>query len=396
MRKQSSIAEQFVECLDSVLSGASKPVSLHEPEFAGNEWAYVKECLDTGWVSSVGKFVDAFERQIVEITGARHAVAAVNGTAGLQVALHALGVGAGDEVFVPALTFVATANAVVHCGAVPHFIDSEERTFGMSPRALADRIAEVAEPVAGGGYRNRVTGRRLAAVMPMHVFGNVMEIEELIEVASRYGLPVVEDAAESLGSSRAGKHSGTFGTMGVFSFNGNKVVTTGGGGAIVTDDPALAQRLKSLTTTAKLPHSWEFVHEEVAFNFRMPNLNAALGCAQLEQLEGMLQRKRVLARRYATVFEGHPAITFTDNIDSNFWLNSVRLKGMNLNDRNTVLQASVIAGYQCRPVWRLMHRLPMYESSPRSTLEVAEMLEAELVNLPSSAYLADAFSAPNV
>ena len=389
MNPESSLQKQFVACLEQVLRNARKPVSLHEPEFAGNEWHHVKDCIDSGWVSSVGKYVDEFESRIADITGAKHAVAVVNGTTGLHVALHAAGVGAGDEVFVPALTFVATANAVSHCGAVPHFIDSEDRTFGMDPCALAARLADVAEPVAGGGYRNRLTGRRLAGVVPMHVFGQPMAIEALVEIAGRYALPVVEDAAESLGSFVSGRHTGTFGSMGVFSFNGNKIVTTGGGGAIVTDDPALARRLKSLTTTAKRPHPWEFVHDETAFNYRMPNLNAALGCAQLEQLPGMLRRKRLLASAYAKAFDGYPAFAYTEPSEGNCWLNSVRLTDASLDVRDSVLQASIDAGYHCRPVWRLMHRLPMYEGCPRGALLVAEALERELINLPSSAFLAD-------
>ena len=389
MNLESSLPRQFLACLHQVLGGAGKPTSLHEPEFAGNEWQYVKECIDTGWVSSVGKYVDAFEARMAEITGASHAVAVVNGTAGLHVALHAAGVAAGDEVFVQALTFVATANAVSHSGATPQFIDSEESTFGMDPRALAERLARVAEPVPGGGFRNRQTGRRLAAVMPMHVFGQPMDIEGLVEVAQRYGLMVIEDAAESLGAFRGGRHTGTFGTMGVFSFNGNKIVTTGGGGAVVTNDPALARRLKSLTTTAKSAHPWEFVHEEIAFNYRMPNLNAALGCAQLEQLPSMLRRKRLLSDRYASAFEGRPEFAYSATVDGNCWLNSVRLTGASLDTRNSVVQASLDAGYQCRPVWRLMHRLTMYEGCPRGELPCAEVLEQELINLPSSACLAD-------
>lgn len=389
MKQVTSLQAQFLACLDQVLGGIRTPISLHEPEFTGNEWQYVKECIDTGWVSSVGKYVDALESRIAEITGAKHAIAVVNGTAGLQVAMHAVGIGAGDEVFVPALTFVATANAVSHCGATPHFIDSEARTFGMDSRALEVRLSEVAEPAPGGGFRNRQTGRRLAGVVPMHVFGQPMDIEALIEVAQRFGLPVIEDAAESLGAFRTGRHTGTFGTMGVFSFNGNKIVTTGGGGAIVTNDPALARRLKSLTTTAKRAHPWEFVHDEVAFNFRMPNLNAALGCAQLEQLTEMLRRKRVLADRFAKAFENHRAFVYSATVEGNCWLNSVRLIDASEETRNSVLQACMEAGYHCRPVWRLMHRLQMFEDCPRGELLCAEKLENELITIPSSAFLAD-------
>jgi perosamine synthetase len=387
-----SPASDFVSRLQRVLGHSALPIALHEPEFSGNEWLYVKECLDTGWVSSVGKFVDEFEARLAEVTGAKHAIAVVNGTAGLHVALHVAEVMPGDEVFAPALTFVATANAIAHCGAVPHFIDSEERTFGMDPEALSNRLAEVAEPIAGGGYRNRLTGRRLAGIVPMHVFGQPMEIEALVEIAGRYGLPIVEDAAESLGSFSSGKHTGTFGSMGVLSFNGNKVITTGGGGAVLTNDSTMAHRLKSLTTTAKRPHPWEFVHDETAFNYRLPNLNAALGCAQLEQLPGMLLRKRRLADAYANAFADCSPLIFTRRADSNCWLNAIRFVGANFEDRDFLLRASIDAGYHCRPVWRLMHRLPMYQACPRGPVNVAERLECELINLPSSAVLAERLS----
>ena len=387
-----SSASDFVSRLQRVLGHPAQPIALHEPEFSGNEWLYVKECLDTGWVSSVGKFVDEFEARLAEVTGAKHAIAVVNGTAGLHVALHVAGVMPGDEVFAPALTFVATANAIAHCGAVPHFIDSEERTFGMDPEALSNRLAEVAEPIAGGGYCNRLTGRRLAGILPMHVFGQPMEIEALVEIAGRYGLPIVEDAAESLGSFASGKHTGTFGAMGVLSFNGNKVITTGGGGAVLTNDSTMAHRLKSLTTTAKRPHPWEFVHDETAFNYRLPNLNAALGCAQLEQLPGMLLRKRRLADAYANAFADCSPLVFSRSADSNCWLNAIRFVGASFEDRDSLLRASIDAGYHCRPVWRLMHRLSMYEGCPRDALQIAEKLERELINLPSSAFLADSIS----
>jgi perosamine synthetase len=382
----------FTSVLRRVLGEASSPISLHEPEFRGNEWAYVKECIDTGWVSSVGKYVDEFERQIASVTGARHAVAVVNGTAALHVALTLVGVRHGEEVIVPSLSFVATANAVSHCGAFPHFVDSSAATLGLDPQALDAHLDRIAEKLPGGGVRNRETGRRIAAIIPMHTFGFPVDMESLLEVAGRWGLPVVEDAAESLGSSYHGQAMGTFGKVGTLSFNGNKIVTTGGGGAIVTNDPALARLAKELTTTAKRPHKWEFFHEMVAFNYRLPNLNAALGCAQLERLPDFLARKRRLAMAYRDAFAGMPGVQFVDEQPGsigNFWLVAIRLPGVTLPERDALLAAANEAGYHCRPVWTLLHRLPMYAQCPRAGLPVAEALEATLINVPSSPALAE-------
>lgn len=380
---------ELVARLTRVLGHPASPIGLHEPEFAGNEWAYVKECLDTGWVSSVGKYVNEFEVRLAAYTGAKHAVAVVNGTAGLHVALVAAGVVPGDEVLVPALSFVATANAVSHCGALPHFVDSAGDTLGLDPDALMRHLQKVAEP-SGGGLRNRVTGRRLAAIVPMHVFGRPVDMVGLLAVAARYGLPVVEDAAESLGSFIGDRHTGTFGALGVLSFNGNKIITTGGGGAILTNDSDVARRIKHLTTTAKLPHRWEFSHDEVAYNYRLPNLNAALGCAQLERLPELLASKRRLAAAYAEAFTDAGACQFVTELvgtTSNHWLNAIALDPSEAEYRDDFLAAAYEAGFHCRPVWRLLHRLPMYEACPRADLPVAEVLERQLINLPSSARL---------
>lgn len=359
---------------------------LHEPEFSGKELQYVTECVETGWVSSVGKFVDQLEVQLAKLTGAAHAVVVVNGTAALQIALELVGVEPGDEVLVPALSFVATANAVSHCGAIPHFVDSSEETLGMDPQALSNHLAQAAT-FTNGKCINRETGRRISAVVPMHAFGHPVAIEEILSVAASYGLPTVEDAAESLGSTVQGKHTGTFGRIGVLSFNGNKIITTGGGGALITSDVELGRRAKYLTTTAKRPHRWEFFHDEVAYNFRMPNLNAALGCAQLEQLPSFLKRKRLLAARYKEAF-ATSGLAFIDEprgTVSNFWLNAIRLPNADRNQRDSLLTAAHEAGFQCRPVWNLLHRLPMYLNSPRAPLPVAEALEISLINVPSSA-----------
>lgn len=379
-------AGDLLAVLRDILGPAEEPIQLHEPEFAGNEWAYVKDCIDTGWVSSVGKYVDEFERRIAELTGARHAVAVANGTAALHVAMILVGVRPGDEVIVPSLSFVATANAVAHSGAIPHFVDSNERTLGLDPDALDAHLQQVAEKTAGG-VRNKVTGRRIAAVAPMHTFGFPVDLARLLEVAGHWDLPVVEDAAESLGSTYQGRHTGTFGTVGTLSFNGNKVVTTGGGGAILTNDPEIGRRAKSITTTAKRPHRWEFFHEEVAFNFRLPNINAALGCAQLERLPGMLARKRKLAAAYRQRLEGVSTLQMVDEQPGsagNFWLVAVRVLNADMAVRDKVLGLVNDAGYHCRPVWTLLHRLPMYASAPRAPLPCAELLEARLVNVPSS------------
>ena len=383
------ICERLLAVLEEVIP-AGGPKSLHEPEFAGNEWNYLKQCLDTGWVSSVGKFVDEFEIRLAQFTGAKHAVAIVNGTAALEVIVRLAGVNGGDEVLVPAVTFVASANAVAHCGAIPHFVDSEESTLGLDADALHAHLARIAERSAGG-WRNNVTGRRLAAILPVHVLGHPAQMERILEVAAAYDLPVIEDAAESLGSTLNGKHTGTFGLAGALSFNGNKIVTTGGGGAIITDDTALARRAKHLTTTAKRAHPWEFFHDEVAFNYRLPNLNAALGCAQLERLPDMLARKRGLARRYRARLAQTTGLEFIDepaSSRSNFWLNAVRADLANMAERNLVLDRLLAAGYQCRPIWTLLHRLPMYQDCPRAPLPVGERLEASVIKLPSSAALA--------
>jgi perosamine synthetase len=369
--------QSLLGVLQQVVGPAAGTVPLHEPEFAGNEWAYVKECIDTGWVSSVGKFVDRFEQQLAEVTGAKHAVAVANGTAGLHIALVLAGVQPGDEVIVPALSFVGTANSASHAGAIPHFVDSEAATLGLDPQALADHLARIAER-RGDALVNRETGRRIAAVVPMHAFGHAVDLDRLLEVCGRYGLPIVEDAAESLGSTWRGRHTGTFGQVGVLSFNGNKTVTTGGGGALLFNDSALARRAKHLTTTAKQPHRWAFMHDEVAWNYRLPNINAALGCAQLEQLPGFLARKRTLARRYEQALAGSPWFRFVaepEGCESNYWLVAL-------------LAAANDAGYQCRPVWTLLNKLPMYTACPSAPLPVAREIESSLINLPSSPRLA--------
>lgn len=363
---------------------------LHEPWFVGNEWAYLKECLDSTFVSSVGEFVTRFEADLAAYTGSKHVVAVVNGTAALHIALKLGGVRAGDEVLVPALTFVATPNAVSYCGAVPHFVDSNERTLGVDPEALRSYLADLAVPT-DGGVINRATGRPIRAVVPMHVFGHPVELEALVKVAAEFGLVVIEDAAESLGSTYHGRHTGTFGRLGILSFNGNKTITTGGGGAILTDDPELAKRAKHLTTTARIPHQWEYRHDEVGYNYRLPNLNAALGCAQLEQLPRLLAAKRVLFDAYADAFRGlHGLKLMSEPAESrsNYWLQAVILDNELAGERDAILAATNERGLMTRPVWALNHDLPPFTHCPRMPLPVATGLQKRVINIPSSAQLA--------
>lgn len=379
----------ILEAIEQVAKGADKPVPLHQPSFGGNEWKYIKECLDTGWVSSVGKYVDRFEGMLAEYCGARRAIAVLNGTAALQVCLELAGTTRGDEVLVPALTFVGTANAVTYCGAIPHFVDSDEVSLGVDPRKLADYLGEIAEVRPGGAF-NRRTGARIRALVPMHTFGHPVDLDPLIEVAARYKMALVEDAAESLGSFYKGRHTGAIGRLGALSFNGNKVITTGGGGAILTNDEELGRRAKHLTTTARTVHRWQFSHDQVGYNYRLPNINAALGCAQLEQLDAFLADKRGLADRYAEAFRGVEGVCLFREpayAKSNYWLNAILLDTRFSAERDTVLQMTNDSGYSTRPAWSLMSALPMFSDHPSMPVDVAESIEARLVNLPSSASL---------
>jgi perosamine synthetase len=381
------LADTIAERIRSVTN--SPKVALHEPSFKGNELAYVSECIETGWVSSVGSYVDKFEHDLAEYTGARHAVVVSNGTSGLQVALVMVGVQAGDEVLIPALSFVATANAVSHCGAHPHFVESDSATLGMDVGVLADYLREIAE-LRHGVCINKRTGRRIGAVVPMHTFGHPVDMPALLELAQRYSIEVVEDAAESLGSWIGDRHTGRFGHCGMISFNGNKIVTTGGGGAIITDDSALAKRAKHLTTTAKLPHPWAFSHDEVAFNYRMPNLNAALGCAQLERLPEFVRAKRALTERYLAAFSDIPEVELfveRSGTTANYWLQTLLLTQAVAVERDAILKATNAAGQMTRPVWNLLTTLPMYGQCETMPLPVATDLAMRIINIPSSSHL---------
>lgn len=362
-------------------------LALHEPVFAGNEIAYLEQCIKSTFVSSVGKFVDRFEEMLAEATGARRAIAVVNGTAALHACFRLAGVEPGDEVISPALTFIATTNAIAYCGASPHFVDSSFKTLGMDAQALGARLEAIAQR-GPGGATNRETGRRIAAIVPMHTFGHPVDMDEIVAIARHWDIPVVEDAAESLGSTYKGHAVGSQARLAALSFNGNKIVTTGGGGAILTNDEELGRRAKHITTTAKLPHKWAFVHDEIGFNYRLPNLNAALGCAQLEQLDGFLASKRRLAAAYDRAFAGVPGIAFArepEGTTSNYWLNAILLDEAHAGLRDEVLSALNDSGFGARPTWTLMHRLPMFAACPRGDLRVAESIERRLINLPSSA-----------
>lgn len=385
---QATVVERIVGALRA--SVGDGPVALHEPHFGGNEWRYLKECLDSTFVSSVGPFVDRFEVELAAFTGARHAVAVANGTAALHIALLLAGARAGDEILVPALTFVATTNAIAYCGSVPHFVDSEERTLGVDPHALREYLTSISER-RDGLCVNRRTGRVIRALVPMHVFGHPADIDGLVAVARDFGVTLVEDAAESLGSLYRGTHTGTFGAIGTLSFNGNKTITTGGGGALITNDAQLARHAKHLTTTAKVPHRWEYRHDEIGYNYRMPNLNAALGCAQLEQLPGLLAAKRRLHQRYVAAFAGVQGVRLMSEpagCSSNYWLQTLVLDASQAGERDAVLAATNDAGLMTRPVWVLNHRLAAFRDSPRMPLTVAESLERRIINVPSSAQLA--------
>ena len=366
-----------------------KKAALHEPQFSGNESKYVQECIDSTFVSSVGKFVNRFEKEIADYTGVKYAVAVVNGTAALHIALVLAGVKAGDEVLVPALSFVATANAVRYSGAKPHFVDSEERTLGIDPEALRDYLQNVTEQ-RNGICVNLNNGSPIRALIPVHIFGHPCDLEGLISVAKDFNLTMIEDSAESLGSFYQGQHTGTFGLLGTLSFNGNKIITTGGGGAILTDDSELAKRAKHITTTAKIPHRWDYVHDEVGYNYRMPNLNAAVGCAQLEQLQDFLVSKRNLFEKYKDVFSEIAGLRlFAEQkfSQSNYWLQALLLDDSVTNQRDSILEATNSAGLMTRPAWTLLHKLTPFQGCSHAPLPVAESLEKRIINLPSSSGL---------
>lgn len=359
-------------------------IPLHEPKFIGNEKAYVIDCIDSTFVSSVGKYVDRFEQMMAEYTGAKYAIATVNGTAALHVALKLVGVSQDDEVITQPLSFIATCNAISYCGATPVFVDVDRDTLGMSPVSLRSFLSTNTTQTSAGCINNS-TGQKISAVVPMHTFGQPCRIDEIAKICEEYGIPLIEDAAESLGSYYQGRHTGTFGKLAAFSFNGNKTITTGGGGMIITDDKDLAKRAKHITTTAKQPHPYEFIHDEIGYNYRLPNINAALGCAQLESLPRILESKRSIASAYAEFFSASN-INFVqepDQAKSNYWLNALILEDKQARD--VFLKELNAAGVMARPIWRLMNELTMFQDCQSADLSNAKWLEERVVNIPSSA-----------
>lgn len=366
------------------LFGTEETVPLHAPLFIGNEKKYLNECIDTTFVSSVGKFVDRFEEEIAAYTGAPKAVVCVSGTNALHMAMMLVGVEREDEVLTQALTFIATCNAISYIGAHPVFIDVDMETLGLSPNAVKAWLEKNAELKNGICYNKR-TGRRVKACVPMHTFGHPVKIDELVQICNEWHIELVEDAAESIGSLYKGKHTGTFGKVGAISFNGNKTITTGGGGMLLFQDEELGKFAKHLTTQAKVPHRWAFVHDHIGYNYRMPNINAALGCAQLENLERYVENKRETAQIYADFFKNVPDITFftePENCRSNYWLNVVMLKDKAAQQE--FLEYTNDHGVMTRPVWELMNRLEMFKHCENDGLKNTEWLADRIVNIPSS------------
>lgn len=379
--------KQWQEIIQGIkeIYGSKDFIPLHEPTFSDKEVEYATDCIRTGWVSSVGKYVDEFEKRLVEYTGVKRAVAVVNGTAALHIALKIAGVQANDEVFMPALTFIATANAVSYLQAVPHFVDVSGETLGIDPIKLEEHIREIGE-IHNNQLINKMTGRVIRAIVPMHTFGHPVDIDPLIDICKRYNLVLVEDAAEALGSYYKGKHTGGFGLVGALSFNGNKIMTTGGGGAILTNDEQLADYAKHITTTAKIPHRWEYRHDEIGYNYRMPNINAALGCAQIEKMDVFLAKKRALTQSYKKLFEQ------IDGVDlfvepafgtSNYWLQTIILDSEQ-HSRDDVLDLLNKDGAMARPIWTPMNELTPYMHCPKGDLSVTNELNKRVINIPST------------
>lgn len=372
------------------------PVALHEPDFSDTRASeLVQDCLSSGWVSTAGRWVGVFEQELAEFTGASHAVAVTNGTVALRLALHLVGVKPGDEVMMSPISFVATANAAAHLGATPHFVDIDAGTIGLSPGALQTRLENVAER-RGNQVVNRQSGRRIAAILPVHVFGIPAALEPIMAIAHEWNLPVIEDAAEALGSRRNDTHCGLFGSVGTLSFNGNKLITTGGGGALLTMDGELARRARHLSTTAKRPHPWEFLHDEIGWNDRLPNLNAALGVAQMEVMTRRLLQKRRLQTLYREALDGVEGVEVMqppNGSQSNYWLVTMRFTAADphlaARQRLALLEQAHADGMLLRPVWQPLSTLPMYADAPAGPLDRALDEAQRLLNLPSSPQLVD-------
>ena len=360
---------------------------LHEPLFFGNEIKYLKKIITTNLVSSVGPFVNKFENQISKFTKSKYTISVVNGTEALHLSLIACGVKNNDEVLVPTITFVGTANAIVYSGATPHFVDSEFETLGIDPLKL-EKYLEKITIKKGKFYFNKKTKKRIKAIIPVHVFGNICQIDKILKIAKKFNMHVIEDAAEALGSFFKNKHAGTFGLVGCFSFNGNKIMTTGGGGAIITNNKLLAKKIKHLSTTAKINHRWEYIHDAVGYNFRMPNINAALGSAQIENLNKFLRSKKKLFLRYGEDFSRINDVKLIKNPEfskSNNWLNTIFIKNSSIKKRNEVLSLAHKNQIFLRPVWKPLHTLKHFKKMPKMNLDAAKKIYESCINLPSSA-----------
>lgn len=379
----SNKSQEIIDIIRLAFNEREAFIPLHEPRFRGNEKKYLTDTIDSTFVSSVGRYVDEVELKLADITSLDKAIAVVNGTAGIQVALRLVGVKPGDEVLTQALTFIATANAIMHNGAIPVFLDVDKDTMGLSPDAVQNFLEEFGELRDDGCY-NRKTQKRISACVPMHTFGFPVRLTELIEVCNKWRIPIVEDAAESLGTFYKGKHTGSFGQVGVFSFNGNKIVTSGGGGVIVTNNKEMGAIAKHITTTAKIPHPYEYVHDAVGYNYRLPNVNAALLLAQLEQLPAFLAAKRELAGYYQQCFAEKGICFRTEMPDTevNYWLMCIELE--NRADRDSFLKESNSQKVMTRPIWQLLTRSSMYENCHRDSQANAQYLEDRIVNIPSS------------
>ena len=380
----------ILEAIEKTIGGGSR--SLHEPKFHGNEIRYLKQCIDTGWVSSSGQFVDKFELDLAEYTGTKKAVSTVNGTAALHVCLKLCKVEFGDEVLVPTLTFIATANAISYCGATPHFIDSEKISLGVDTIKLDEYLHEITS-IKSGICFNKKTGKKIKALVVMHTLGHPCDLENALEIAKKYSLELIEDAAESLGSTYMNKHTGNWGRLTALSFNGNKIITTGGGGAVLTNDEALGNYAKHLISTAKINHPWKFIHDQIGFNYRMPNINASIGCAQLEKIDQYLRLKRILHERYKISFQdikGVRLFTESENSKSNYWLNAIAIEDTNLDIRDSIISKAHEKGFLVRPFWELLHTLDIYKNCPQmDNLEGAKNLYLKTICLPSSPFLAE-------
>ena len=383
------LAKNIGERIRKIIGRSKQFTPLHIPIFDEREVEFLRECVESNFVSSVGMFCDRFESALVEFTGARRAVLTVNGTSALHLSLLLAGVEANDEVLIPSFTFVATANAVRYCGAVPHFIEIEDQSLGVDIAKLSQWLETTTE-TRGDGVWNKFTGRRIRCLVPMHTFGHAVDMDALNAVAIRFGLVVVEDAAESLGSHYRDRHTGNDSLCAAISFNGNKIMTTGGGGAILTNDDDLADRAKHLSTTAKIPHSWEMRHDAVGYNYRMPALNAALGCAQIEKLPNFVEKKRSLAERYRAAFDGVEGVRFLSEPEwatSNYWLNTLVLDDDSGEAQKSFLELANSEGIMTRPAWTPLHLLPLFSDCPKMDLTITESMARRVVNIPSTASL---------